>query len=153
MTEYGSYWKWYSQTKLKPLYEQLTDELEQKVYLYLCYCYKQYNLGLRATKYVSKEDMIKHLINCGLMHYSEDKKTGEKKLPDDRKLREVCRTLLFKGYPVMASSKHSGWYIADTLEEIQQPKEENEKRAKMILAANNGYNKVARLIQYDTRLS
>ena len=150
---YDTYWKWYSQTKLKALYYELTDTFEQQVWLYLCKAYKQYNLGERASKYVSKEEMIKHLINCGLMHYSEDKKTGERKLPDDRKLREVCRTLLFKGYPVMASSKHSGWYIADTIEEIRQPKEENEKRAKMILAANKGYNMVAQLIQYDRRLN
>lgn len=145
-------WKQYSQTKLKPLYYELTDKFEQEVWLYLCKAYKQYNLGERANKYVSKEQMIKHLIQCNVMHYVVGK-DGEEKLPDDRKLREVCRSLLFKGYPVMASSKHSGWYIADTIEEIRQAKEENEKRAKMILAANKGYNKVAQLIQYDGRLS
>lgn len=145
-------WQVYSQTKLKPLYYELKDKFEKDVWLYLCLCYKRYNQGLRASKYVSKEEMIKHLINCGQMQYITDSK-GEQKLPDDRKLREVCRGLLFKGYPVIATSKRSGWCIADTLEEIRQPKEENEKRAKMILAANKGYNKVAELIQYDRRLN
>lgn len=153
MTEYPSYWKWYSQTKLKPLYYELSDPFEQQIWLYMCLCYKRYNEGLRQSKYVSKEEMIKHLINCKLMSYAEDKRTGEKKLPDDRRIREICRGLLYKGYPIMASSKRSGWYIADTLEEIQAPREENEKRAKMLLAANRGYNKVAQLIQYDRRIN
>lgn len=153
MNGYTSYWQWYSQTKLKPLYYELTDSFEQAVWLYVCKAYKQYNQGIRRSKYVAKDELIKHLINCDLMQYSYDKKTGEKRLPDDRKLREVCRTLLFKGYPIMASSKHRGWFIADTLEEVRQPQEENEKRAKMILAANKGYSKVADLIRYDTRLN
>ena len=70
MTEYGSYWKWYSQTKLKALYYELTDTFEQQVWLYLCKAYKQYNLGERASKYVSKEEMIKQAI-LSTRHYAK----------------------------------------------------------------------------------
>ena len=135
--------------KLKPLYARLSDKKEQEIFRYLTAAYVWYHQGYRASKKVAKPELIKHLVSRGLMQMKVEKFTGKEILPDDRGVRETVRELLKRGYPILADSSESGYYIADSLEEIERPKAENEKRAKMILAVGQGYTKVANLIQYD----
>lgn len=134
--------------KLRPMYGRLQEPMEKAVFNYVCWAYIDFHEGRRKSKNVSKKELIKYLVNKGLMTMRTTKE-NELALPDDRKVREVARKLLRAGYPIVADSTSSGYYIVDSLEEIDKPQKENEKRAKMILAVGQGYNKVADLIRYD----
>lgn len=122
--------------RLAALKDATVDKFDKTVFDLLCRAYQAFLLGKRADKFVSKEELLKTLSNLGLL----TSRTPEK-LPDDRKLRNTCRSLLKRGYPIMATSTSAGYFIADSVEEMQKPMNENHKRALEILAAERGYKR------------
>ena len=120
--------------RLAELKNRTKDDFERTVFDILCCAYQAYLLGKRETKFVEKEYLLTKLVAKGFLT-----SRIEGKLPDDRRLRETCRNLLKRGYPIMASSVTNGYFIADDVSEVQQPMNENHKRALEILAAERGY--------------
>ncbi len=120
--------------RLAELKNRTKDDFERTVFDIVCCAYQSYLLGKRQTKYVEKEHLLQVLVSKGFLT-----SRIEGKLPDDRRLRETCRNLLKRGYPIMASSVTNGYFIADDVSEVQQPMNENHKRALEILAAERGY--------------
>lgn len=120
--------------RLAELKNRTKDDFERVVFDIVCCAYQSYLLGKRQTKYVEKEYLLQMLVAKGFLT-----SRIEGKLPDDRRLRETCRNLLKRGYPIMASSVTNGYFIADDVSEVQQPMNENHKRALEILAAERGY--------------
>lgn len=122
--------------RLAELKNRTKDDFERTVFDIVCCAYQSYLLGKRQTKYVEKEHLLQVLVSKGFLT-----SRIEGKLPDDRRLRETCRNLLKRGYPIMASSVTNGYFIADDVSEVQQPMNENHKRALEILAAERGYKR------------
>lgn len=129
--------------KLKKIYTQIPYEFEKEIFYYICKTYQQSLIQKDATKYATKEEIIKHLISKGLMSMNTDKKTGEPKLPDDRIVRSAVRNLMKNGIPILSSSSIAGYYICDDINEIEQPFNENHKRALRLLAMEKSFKKIA----------
>ena len=132
--------------KLKQIYNRLPESFEREIFYIVCKRYQDHIKGITATKNISKEEIIRKLIDKGLMQMSIDKKTGEEKLPDDRGVRNAVRKLMKNGLPILSSSTMTGYYIFDNLQEIKQPYEENKSRALSILAVQKGYDKMISFI-------
>nr|DAT76274.1 MAG TPA: Protein of unknown function (DUF1700) [Caudoviricetes sp.] len=126
-------------TKLKKIYNSIPQKFEQEIFYILCKQFQNYITGQVRTKYVTKESIIRHLITKGLMQWSYDKETHEQKLPDDRPIRRSVRILMRNGLPILSSSTSAGYYICDNLKEIEQPMNENKKRALAILSRQKGF--------------
>lgn len=125
--------------KLKQLHDRIPNGFEQKIFFILCKRYQDYTKGLMQTKSITKEEIIKYLIDKDIMKMSIDKKTGDEKLPDDRPIRHSVRKLMKNGLPILSSSSNAGYYICDNVKEIEQPYNENKKRALSILARQKGF--------------
>lgn len=136
----------YLQT-LKKMHDELQDEYERAVFFYACCAFQEHARGRWETKYVTKSQLLDYLCRVGLAHRRSDGK-----LPDDRKLRETARELLAKGYPLLASSKVRGYFIAESLDEIDAPERENYARARTTLAMGKGYTRVRALLSGQGRL-
>ena len=132
--------------KLKELYNRLPESFEREIFYIVCKRYQDHIKGITATKNISKKEIIRKLIDKGLMQMSIDKKTGEEKLPDDRGVRNAVRKLMKNGLPILSSSTMTGYYICDNTQEIKQPYEENKSRALSILAVQKGYDKMISFI-------
>lgn len=126
--------------KLKSICDIIPADLEREIFYLLC---KQYQQSLvesgNVSKYVSKQEIVDHLVDVGLLKMTKDKKTGEDKRPDDRGVRSAVRRLMKNGLPILSSSKICGYYICDELQEIEQPYNENKKRALSILSRQKGF--------------
>lgn len=125
--------------KLLAIYNNIPNGIEKEIFYFLCKQYQQFLLGKRDTKYVTKEEIILEMIDKGLMKMSFDKKNNKEKLPDDRGIRMAVRRLMKNGLPILSSSTSAGYYICDRAEEIEQPYNENKKRALSILARQKGF--------------
>lgn len=137
-------------TVLKRMYDELTDEMEREIFRYVTAGYVWAKEGARASKAVPKDELIKYLVNKRILT-ARIGADGQPVMPDDRKVRETARELLRRGYPIIADTSHNGYYIAETVDEVNKPREENEKRAKMLLTMNKGYDKVINLLSYEGR--
>lgn len=122
--------------RLAALKDSTPDRFDKTVFDLVCRAYQAFLLGKREDKYVSKEELLTSLVRLGLL---TPRTPGV--LPDDRKLRNTCRSLLKRGYPIMATSTSAGYFIAESIEEVQKPMNENHKRAIEILAAERGYKR------------
>ncbi len=127
--------------RLERLKNQITEEFDKRVFDIILCMYRRYLKGERCGKYVSKEIILKNLCALNLM---ERKPNGA--LPDDRKVRETCRRLLKRGFPIMTSCVTKGYFIADTVEEVQKPRKENHSRALETLAVEKGYDRSIQFI-------
>lgn len=136
----------YLQT-LKKMHDELQDEYERAVFFYACCAFQEHARGNWKSKYVTKSQLLDYLCRVGLAH-----RRADGKLPDDRKLRETARELLAKGYPLLASSKVRGYFIAASLDEIDAPARENHARALATLAVDKGYDRVRVLLSGQGRL-
>ena len=126
-------------TKLKKIYNSIPQKFEQEIFYILCKQFQNYITGQSDTKYVTKESITRYLIDKGLMQWSYDKQNHEPKLPDDRPIRRAVRILMRNGLPILSSSTSAGYYICDNLKEIEQPMNENKKRALAILSRQKGF--------------
>ena len=122
--------------RLFTLKNNISNEYDQKVFDIILFMYRRFLEGNRQSKYVTKEVVLKNLCRLGL-----EKERLDGSLPDDRKVRDACRRLLKLGYPIMTSCSTKGYYIAETVEEIQKPMNENHKRAIETLAVEKGYKR------------
>lgn len=125
--------------KLKKIYNRIPCEFEREIFYLLCKKYQSFLQGKVNTKYVTKEEIIIQLIDKGYLNMALDKKTKEKKLPDDRGIRNSVRKLMKNGLPILSSSTSAGYYICDNIKEIEQPMRENKKRALAILSRQKGF--------------
>lgn len=125
--------------KLKKIHNSIPNKFEQEIFFVLCKKFQDYLMHKTDTKCVTKEYITRHLISCGLMQWGCDKTTKEQKLPDDRPIRRAVRILMRNGLPILSSSTSAGYYICDNLQEIQQPMQENKKRALAILSRQKGF--------------
>lgn len=125
--------------KLKKIYNRIPNEFEREIFYVLCKKYQSFLQGKQNTKYVTKDEIILHLIKNGFMKMGVDKTTGIEKLPDDRAIRNSVRKLMKNGLPILSSSTSAGYYICDSIKEIKQPMEENKKRALSILSRQKGF--------------
>lgn len=135
---------------LKELRWRLNDinnDYERAVYKYICFSFQEWKYGRRQSKNVTKEELLSHLCRIGL-----SKRRADGKLPDDRKVREAARELLKKGYPIVASSKNKGFYVAESEKEIDCPQKQNHERALALLAADKGYEKMRAFLSGQTRI-
>lgn len=132
--------------KLKNIYNRIPSEFEREIFYILCKKYQSFLQGKVNTKYVTKEEIIIQLIDKGYLNMTIDKKTNEKKLPDDRGIRNAVRKLMKNGLPILSSSTSAGYYICDSIKEIEQPKNENKKRALAILARQKGFEMMTSFI-------
>lgn len=126
-------------TKLKKIYNSIPQKFEQEIFYIICKQFQDYLMKKTETKYVTKESITRHLIEKGLMQWSYDKQTHEQKLPDDRPIRRAVRILMRNGLPILSSSTSAGYYICDSIKEIDQPMNENKKRALAILSRQKGF--------------
>lgn len=122
--------------RLECLKNQIASEYDKRVFDIILFMYRRFLEGKRPGKYVTKEVVLKNLCKYGL-----EKERDDGSLPDDRKVRDACRRLLKLGYPIMTSCSTKGYYIAETIEEIQKPMNENHKRALETLAVEKGYKR------------
>lgn len=122
--------------QLKGLCDTIQDPFERSIFINACCFFQAYKLEKRDNKNISKEALMCALINDGLLYYKPD---GT--LPDDRKVRMAARNLLKSGKPLLATSNQKGYYIAESVEEIDAPKMQNYERALKLLAASKGYEK------------
>ncbi len=135
---------------LKELRWRLNDinnDYERAVYKYICFSFQEWKYGRRQSKNVTKEELLSHLCRIGL-----SKRRADGKLPDDRKVREAARELLKQGLPVMATAQNKGYFIAETVSEIDRPQKQNKARATAILAVDKGYDKVRTLLSGQGRI-
>lgn len=132
--------------ELAYLQKNISDDFMRQVFRRVFMGFYSFKLGKRKDKFVTKEQILYHLIDEGFMQRRPD---GE--LPDDRRVREAARELLKMGYPVVATSNNKGYYIAERESEIDRPQRQNHERAVAILAVDKGYNKVRALLSGQTR--
>lgn len=132
---------------LKKMHDELQDQYERAVFFYACCAFQEHARGKWETKYVTKSQLLDYLCRVGLAH-----RRADGKLPDDRKLRETASELLVKGYPLLATSKARGYFIAASLDEIDAPERENHARALSTLAREKGYKRVRSLLSGQGRL-
>lgn len=135
---------------LKELYwlmHKIKDDYQREVFNCVCMGFQAFKMGRLQSKFVTKETILKHLIGKGFVQRKPD---GT--LPDDRKVRETARELLKQGYPIMATAKEKGFFIAETIAEIDEPQKQNYDRAVAILAVDKGYNKVRELLSGQMRI-
>lgn len=125
----------------------IKDDFERAVYYYICVGFQEFKYGKRETKQVTKEQILRYLVRKGLV-----RERADGSLPDDRKVREAARELLKQGLPIMATAKSKGYFIAETLAEIDRPQRENKARATAILAVDKGYEKVRALLLGQGRI-
>lgn len=67
-------------------------------------------------------------------------------------MREAARELLKQGLPIMATAQNKGYFVAETLSEIDRPQRQNKARATAILAVDKGYEKVRALLSGQGRI-
>ena len=88
----------------------------------------------------------------GLLKYGESSSVSRKELErkvgiSDRSVRSCIAALREEGIPVCSNSHTSGYFIADTEEEVDHFLNENHKRAMVLLRINKkvseGYGKTA----------
>lgn len=127
--------------------DDIEDDFERAVYYFICVGFQEYKYGRRKTKQVTKEQILEYLCRNGLAS-----RRADGSLPDDRKVREAARELLKQGLPIMATAKSKGYFIAETLAEIDRPQRENKARATAILAVDKGYEKVRALLSGQGRI-
>jgi len=119
------------------------NKFEKEIFWYICKKYQDFIKKRITTKNCTKEEIIKHLIDKGLMSMSIDKTTKEEKLPDDRTVRSAVRKLMKNGLPILSTSTIAGYYICDNTTEIEQPYNENKKRALKLLAMQKSFDKMS----------
>ena len=129
--------------RLKTLCDQIENKFAREIFYFICKKYQQSLVDPTVNKNCTKEEIILHLINMGLMNMSIDKNTKEEKLPDDRQVRKICRQLIKIGIPILSSSMEAGYFICDDTSEIVRPFKENHSRALNILAVEKGYKKMS----------
>lgn len=125
----------------------IKDDFQRAVYYRICIGFQLYKQGKSQTKNVTKEQILGYLCKKGLAV-----RRADGKLPDDRKVREAARELLKQGLPVIATARSKGYYIAETLAEIDKPQRENKARALAILDVDKGYEKVRALLMGQGRI-
>lgn len=126
--------------QLKLKYDRLTDEYERAVFYTVCKAYQDVVRKLRKSKYVTKEEMLRYLSRKGLITEKEAQAT------DPRRLRDVCRDLLKRGYPIIATSKTHGYFVPESEDEIDLAKGENRSRGKSVFDADKGYERIRQLL-------
>ena len=107
----------------------------------------QLGFGERKAKNVTKAQILEYLCRKGLA-----RKRSDGSLPDDRKVREAARELLKQGLPIMATAQNKGYFVAETIAEIDRPQRQNKARAVAILAVDKGYEKVRALLSGQGRI-
>ena len=125
----------------------IKDDFQRAVYLRICYGFQEWKQGNAQTKNVTKAQILEYLCRKGLAH-----KRSDGSLPDDRKVREAARELLKQGLPIMATAQNKGYFVAETLSEIDRPQRQNKARATAILAVDKGYEKVRALLSGQGRI-
>lgn len=125
----------------------IKDDFQRAVYYRICIGLQWWKLGKSKSKFVTKEQILEYLCRKGLAS-----RRADGSLPDDRKVREAARELLKQGLPIMATAKSKGYFIAETLAEIDRPQRENKARATAILAVDKGYEKVRALLMGQGRI-
>lgn len=97
----------------------------------MCKRYQDYVLGNTNSPKITKTEFLELACENGILHRRPN---GE--LPDNRSLRKAFQSLVYSGYPVGAtsSSSVSGYGIIDNIDDIAHCINEDEKRAKMLLA-------------------
>ena len=132
--------------RLQDLYNRVPNKFEKEIFWYICKKYQDFIKKRITTKNCTKEEIIKHLIDKGLMSMSIDKTTKEEKLPDDRTVRSAVRKLMKNGLPILSSSTVAGYYICDNTREIIQPYNENKKRALKLLTMQKSFDKMSEFV-------
>ncbi len=133
--------------QLRKMCDLIEDDAKREIFRVTCKRFIDFKCGTAETKNVSKEEMMRNLIEKGYMSYKLDESTGlYTKLPDDRGLRRTIRELLTEGYPIITTSHDKGCFIVEDASELDGPQEENHSRAVAILAVDKGYNMVRQLL-------
>lgn len=127
--------------------DTMQDGFKRQVFRRIFMGFYQYKTGQRATKCVTKAEILEHLAREGLVKLRKD---GS--LPDDRKVREAARELLKQGLPVLSTSNNKGYFIAEYPYEIDKPQRENQERATAIYAVNKGYDKARAMLMGQGRI-
>ena len=125
----------------------IKDDFQRAVYFRICYGFQEWKQGNAQTKTVTKAQILEYLCRKGLAH-----KRSDGSLPDDRKVREAARELLKQGLPIMATAQNKGYFVAETIAEIDRPQRQNKARATAILAVDKGYEKVRALLSGQGRI-
>ena len=125
----------------------IKDDLQRAIFLYICFQFQEYKQGRRATKNVTKEQLLKFLIKKGLL-----RERADGSLPDDRKVREAARELLKRGLPIMTTARKKGYFVAENVDEIDRPQRENKSRATALLAIDKGYDSARAFLMGQGRI-
>ena len=125
----------------------IKDDFEREVFKYICFQFQEYKRGLRETKQVTKEQILRYLASIGLVNMRAD---GS--LPDDRKVREAARELLKRGLPIVASAHRKGYFVAETPAELDATMRENKSRVKALLDVDKGCETACALLMGQGRI-
>lgn len=133
--------------RLRALCEKIPDKFSYEIFYTVCKKFMLYKQGKICTKHVTKKELLKHLIEQGLLQYRYNIVSGKyDMLPDDRCVRMATRELLKNGFPILTTSQNKGFFIAESAEEVDRPQKENHSRAVAILAVDKGYKQVREFI-------
>ena len=80
------------------------------------------------------------------------KERADGSLPDDRKVREAARELLKRGLPIMTTARRKGYFVAESVDEIDRPQRENKSRATALLAIDKGYDSARAFLMGQGRI-
>lgn len=119
--------------ELRWKFDGIKDDVTREVYRCICYQFQEYLCGNRETKQVTKEEILTHLCNLGLM-----KRRADGSLPDDRRVRDAASSLLCRGLPIVATAHKKGYFVAETPEEINVTRREYRSRINRMLEVEKG---------------
>ena len=125
----------------------IKDDFEREVFKYICFQFQEYKRGLRETKQVTKEQILRYLASIGLVNMRVD---GS--LPDDRKVREAASKLLRRGLPIVATAHKKGYFVAETPEEINVTRREYRSRINRMLDVEKGCDAACALLMGQGRI-
>lgn len=134
-------------TELRWKYDSIKGALPRAIYHYLCWQFQEYKCGNRAVKQVSKEELLTHLCNLGLM-----KRRADGSLPDDRRVRDAASSLLCRGLPIVATAHKKGYFVAETPEEINVTRREYRSRINRMLEVEKGCEMACGLVMGQGRI-
>lgn len=125
----------------------IKDDFEREVFKYICFQFQEYKRGLRESKQVTKEQILRYLASIGLANLRAD---GS--LPDDRKVREAASKLLRRGLPIVATAHKKGYFVAETPEEINVTRREYRSRINRMLDVEKGCDAACALLMGQGRI-
>lgn len=133
--------------ELRWKFDGIKDDVTREVYRCICYQFQEYLCGNRETKQVSKEELLTHLCNLGLM-----KRRADGSLPDDRRVRDAASSLLRRGLPIVASAHKKGYFVAETPEEINVTRREYRSRINRMLDVEKGCDAAVAMLMGQGRI-